>query len=402
MLRSERKESILKYRLIYTGLILFVYILGRCIPLYGVDVPAYSHEAVNGEELLMQSIGGDVYRFSIFAVGMSPFMISGILIQIVVACRDSVSKARISPGKIGRISVLLTLVIAVLQAFVKMLRMKFIIEGEALPAARIIVIAEMVTGAMLIMWLAERNTRFGIGGRTMLIVINILEGIISTVRGYEMKSLTSPLAVSMLVMLIVLIMENAEKRIPVQRISIHNIYADKNYMAIKLNPVGVMPVMFSTALFILPQLLAVLLSYLFPGHPGILWWRENLSLMKGPGIAVYIFCLCLLTVFFSMVLVSPKDITERFLKNGDSLVSIHAGKDTKKYLRGVMWRISLFSAGVMSVCVGIPFILQMKGNIDGAITMLPASIMLLTGLWCNIFREITAIRNCDSYHPIFK
>ena len=124
--------------------------------------------------------------------------------------------------------------------------------------------------------------------------------------------------------------------------------------------------------------------------------------MKGPGIAVYIFCLCLLTVFFSMVLVSPKDITERFLKNGDSLVSIHAGKDTKKYLRGVMWRISLFSAGVMSVCVGIPFILQMKGNIDGAITMLPASIMLLTGLWCNIFREITAIRNCDSYHPIFK
>ena len=79
MSRSEEKESIMKYKLIYTGLILFVYILGRCIPLYGIDVPAYSHATINAEEMLMQSIGGDMYRYSVFAIGMSPFMISNIL-----------------------------------------------------------------------------------------------------------------------------------------------------------------------------------------------------------------------------------------------------------------------------------------------------------------------------------
>lgn len=401
MSQSEKKESIMKYKLIYTGLILFVYILGRCIPLYGVDVPAYSHRMVNAEELLMQSIGGDVYRYSVFAIGMSPFMISNILVQIIMACRDSLSQVRVSPGKVKRISAELTFAIAILQAFIRIPSLRFEETGNIPYITEVIVMAEMVTGVMLILWLSERNSQYGIGGRITLILVNILDGIMSTISGHNIRSLAVPLAVSAVVMVVVIIMENAEKRIPVQRISIHNIYADKNYMAVKLNPVGVMPAMLSTALFMLPQLLVSLLGYCFPNHLGIKWWQENLSLMKIPGIAVYIACLCLLTVVFSMVLINPKDITEQFLKSGDSLVNIHAGRDTKRYLRGVMWRISLFSATVMSVCVGIPLILQTKGNMDSTLMMLPSSIMMLTGLWCNIYREIRAIRNCDSYRAIF-
>ena len=243
---------------------------------------------------------------------------------------------------------------------------------------RTTVTVQMVTGVMVILWLSERNAKYGIGGRTMLIVVNLLDGILSTISGRSLRNLMIPLTISAAVMFVVLVMENAEKRIPVQRISIHNIYADKNYMAVKLNPVGVMPVMFSTALFMLPQLLVSLLVSLFPNHTGILWWQENLSLMKVPGIAVYIICLCLLTVVFSMVLISPKDITEQFLKSGDSLVNIHAGRDTRRYLRGVMWRISLFSSAVMSACVGIPLMMQTRGNIDSGLMMLPSSIMMLT------------------------
>lgn len=401
MLQTEKKENIMKYKLIYTGLILLVYILGRCIPLYGVDVPSYSYKAVNAEELLMQSIGGDIYRYSVFAIGMSPFMISNILVQIVMACRDSASRARVSPGKVRRISVGVTLIIAILQAFMRMSELKFKVTGNIPYIMEVTVMVEMVTGVMFILWLSERNAKYGIGGRTTLILVNILDGIMSTINGYSMQSLTVPLAVSVIVMVIILIMENAEKRIPVQRISIHNIYADKNYMAVKLNPVGVMPVMFSTALFMLPQLFVSLLGYFFPNDSGIKWWQENLSLLKIPGIAVYITCLCLLTVVFSMVLISPKEITEQFLKSGDSLVNIHAGRDTKRYLRGVMWRISILSAVIMSVCVGTPLLLQTKGNIDSTLMMLPSSIMMLTGLWCNIYREIGAVHNYDSYQPIF-
>ena len=62
----------MKYKLLYTGLILFVYLLGRGIPLYGIDTAAYANESVNAETLLMQTISGDLYRFSVFALGISP------------------------------------------------------------------------------------------------------------------------------------------------------------------------------------------------------------------------------------------------------------------------------------------------------------------------------------------
>lgn len=135
------------------------------------------------------------------------------------------------------------------------------------------------------MWLTSRNKKYGIGGQTALIYLNILDGILTTV----------------------------------QRISIHNIYADKNYMAIKLNPIGVMPAMFSMAFFMVSQLLISLFIMVFPENAGLLWVEENMVLTKPLGIAVYVIILYTLTVGFSRVFLNPKDITEQFFKSGDSI-----------------------------------------------------------------------------------
>lgn len=398
---SKQKENVMKYKLVYTGLISLIYILGKNIPLYGIDLSAYTSESANAEEMLMQMISGDAYQCSVFALGIFPFMIAGILVQIALAVRNLFTKARLSPKAVGYASVTVTLAIGIMQAIERVPELQFAVGDEMLIWARMLAGLQMVTGMMIILWLAGRNGRYGIGGRMAFMIVNLLERITMILANYSVQSLLVPVVIAAAMMVLTLVMENAEMRIPVQRVSIHNIYADKNYMAVKLNPVGVMPVMFSTALFMLPQLLVSLLVSLFPNHTGILWWQENLSLMKVPGIAVYIICLCLLTVVFSMVLISPKDITEQFLKSGDSLVNIHAGRDTRRYLRGVMWRISLFSSAVMSACVGIPLMMQTRGNIDSGLMMLPSSIMMLTGLWCSIYRELEAVRNYDSYRPIF-
>ena len=195
------------------------------------------------------------------------------------------------------------------------------------------------------------------------------------------------------------ILENSEKRIPLQRISIHNIYADKNYLAIKLNPIGVMPVMFSTAFFMLPQLLVNGLAWLFPGQETILWWQENLVLSKPLGVAVYIAVLYGLTIGFSRVFLNPSEITEQFLKSGDSLVGIHAGRDTKRYLSRNITRISLFSATALSLCLSVPMVMRLNGYMDESLTALPTSIMMLTGIWSNLYRETLAIRDMDAYEP---
>lgn len=399
MLQAKKKESIIKYKLIYTVLILLVYFWGKSLPLYMIDISAYIHENVDAQILLIQTISGDIYQCSLFALGISPYMIASLIVQVISSLRNMNSKARVSPKKTNQRVLMFTLIIAICQAVLQAQELKFCVEGNQLIMAQIVAVFEMVAGVMIIMWLCSRNKQYGIGGQSALIFINIIDGMIATLQGHEIKELVVSTAVSFVVMVIMIIMENTEKRIPVQRISIHNIYADKNYLAIKLNPIGVMPAMFSTAFFMVPQLFIQGVQRLFPENVGIIWWQENMALTKPLGIAVYVMILYGLTIGFSRVFVNPREITEQFLKSGDSIRNIHAGRDTRKYLSRSINRISFFSATVMSICLGGPMVLQLVWGLDNTLVTLPSSAMMLTGIWCNLYREIVAIKNLEAYEP---
>ena len=394
-----RKDSILKYKLLYTALVLFIYLLGKNLPLYGIDLSAYANQTLDTATLLIQAISGDVYRRSVFALGISPYMMASILVQMVVAFRSADAKARISPKKKNYIMLELTLIFALFQAVLQVRNLSFAVTGQRLMLAQAVSVVEMIAGAMIILWLSEQNKKYGVGGQTALIFVNILEGIVAILTKGSMESLVIPLLISLIVIMLMVILENAEKRIPVQRISIHNIYADKNYLAIKLNPIGVMPVMLSTAFFMLPQLLVTGLAWLFPGQETIIWWQENLVLTKPLGVIVYIVILYALTIGFSRVFLNPTETTEQFLKSGDSLAGIHAGRDTKRYLSRNITRISLFSATALSLCLSVPMVMQLNGYMDNSLSALPTSIMMLTGIWSNLYREVLSIRDMDAYEP---
>ena len=247
MAKTESKSHLIRDKLAYTAIIITVYLLGRGIPLYGIDISAYKDTYSNAENLLMQTIGGDANRYSLFALGISPCMISSILIQIGAACRTAEARARLSPKRMNRMQVALTLLFRPVQAVLRARDLRFRVAENMLLLAEIIAAAEMVTGVLLLLWMAGRNKKYGLGGQTILIYINIVDRMMSTLLRFDIKALLVPLGISAAAMVVTLIMEGGEKRIAVQRISIYNVYADKNYLAIKLNPAGVMPVMFSSA-----------------------------------------------------------------------------------------------------------------------------------------------------------
>lgn len=398
-MQKEKKENLVKYKLLYTVIILLVYCIGKGLPLYMIDVSAYLHKTVGAEDLLIQTISGDIYQCSLFALGISPYMISSMLVQIVSAFRKSETRSKISPKKTNKQVLGMALVIAIIQAMVQVQELIFRVEGFDLLLAKGIAVVEMVTGAMIIMWLSSRNKKYGIGGQSALIFVNIVDGIHATLKGHDVSSLVIPLLISLVVMIVVIVMENSEMRIPVQRISIHNIYADKNYLAIKLNPIGVMPAMFSTACFMIPTILITGLSWVLPGNSVIMWLQENVTLTKPVGIGVYLFLIYILSIGFSRVFINPREITEQYLKSGDSLLDIHSGKDTRRYLSRSINRISLFSATVMGICLCVPMVLQMTGDMHSSLATLPSSVLMLTGIWCNLYREVEAIRDLEAYEP---
>ncbi len=384
---------------IFTGIIILVYLIGRSLPLFGMDVSVEKIEDIDVQLLLMQSINGDRYQNSIFTLGVFPYMIASLVMQIVVASLSADKKSRVSQVSLNRISLYVMLIVAVIQAIYKMRNLTFIYTDNYLIIAKIVVVIQMVAGAFVILWMSDRNSKYGIGGQTTLIYINILDSLTSAIQGNPFIKTILPIAISIVIMIVVITMENAEKRIPVQRVSIHSIYADKNYLAIKLNPIGVMPVMFSSAVFMLLQIFISFLKALLPENGVMTWINDNMVLSSIFGIIVYIGVLYFLTISMALVFISPKDLTEQFLKSGDSIVNLHAGRDTRRYLRKQVLIISIISSTIMGICILIPMLLEHFDLISGTLAILPSSFMLLSGIFYNLYQEVITIRNYDEYKP---
>ena len=385
-------------KMFFTLIIMAIYLIGRELPLYGVNLDAYEALRGNTEDLIMQTIGGDRYKTSILALGISPFMFSTLFVQMAVAFKNADSKSHTSPKKITRATLNLMLVWACIQAYFTANSTFYIYEGGVeMTIAKLISAAQLVTGAFVILWLATRNGKYGIGGQTILIYVNILDSVVNTVRYTKLADLKLIGTISVVALLFTIIFENTEYRIPMQRISIHNIYSDKNYIPIKLNPIGMMPVMFSSAFFALPVYVLSALNSLLPENETISYLHDNMNTSCTLGIGVYIVVLYVITIVFSFVFISPKNLAESLQKSGDSITGLRAGKKTRRYIGIRVFIISIFSATFMSLFIGMPLILQLKGLVPQDVMSLPSIMIAMASINCNLYRELRAVKDFDGY-----
>lgn len=395
--KKYKNKKLFLPKLIYTLLTMSLYVVMRKINLFGVDIAKMSNGEINAELLLSQVVGGDLYKCTITAVGFAPYMIASIIVMIIQAVRSSDSKSKISSKSVNRFTVFLTLIIALIQSIIRSNDLVYIYSGSMEILAKFISVLEMVTGAVLVIWMSMRNKKYGIGAQMALITVNVFDGVMITVQKAGKEELILPMVLGFIMMIIMIFMENAEKRIPVQRISIHNIYADKNYQAIKFNPVGIFPVLFAAATFMLPQFVAKAILMNRPDDMQIKWIVDNMVMTRPLGIITYIIIIYLLNLLLSLIMINPKDLADNFLKSGDSIENKRPGKETKRYLsRNVKWR-AFWSSTIINFCLGGSLLLQSVGILSSNTAMLPSSIMMLSGLGCALYFEAEAIINTDSY-----
>lgn len=392
------KTHELQKRFLFTILILAIYVVGRNLLLYDIDNSAYKFVEINSQNLMAALINGEKYRYTIFALGIMPIMISGLLVQICLALISSESRERFSPNKIKKITMLVLISLSILSAIDHSEQLIFKESYFDFEILRVISVIEMVTGVLFIYWMTNLNKDHGIGGQSIIIIVNAIDRLISTLQSYTYEELQGVLGICVLMVLVTLVMENRVIRIPVQRVSIHNDYADKNYIGFKLNPIGVMPVMFAMAFFMLIQLITRCLIYVFEDYEGLSMFYENLTLTTEVGVWVYLSIIFLQTVVFSFLMLSPGDIAEQLQKGGDSIVGVYAGKKTRWYLRRKLFLLSAFSGTVLCLLMGISLWLALSGEIPSAVALYPSTVMLLTGLICNLYQEISIYRKFDLYN----
>ena len=398
-MKKKAKEHILLYKILYSLMIMFVYMIGRNIPLYGVDVEAYRDVDINAQSIIIQAVSGDMKNCSIFILGLWPYMLASMLIVLVVAIATLDKTRRISPKKVNIWTVTLMLIIGILQAYERVQNYIYKVDGTALIQAKTIAFVELIAGMLIVVYLGDRATKYGICGKTSVFLVNIVDGMMTMLVGQTFRKLGLIIVISIIEIAVMLGLENTEERIAVQRVSIHNIHADKDYIAYKMNPVGVTPMMFASAAFILPQSLFGLLNKLFPESGTIEWIYHRMNLTSVLGVWVYIAIIVILTIAFSFIMLTPGKTAEDLLKSGDSILGVYAGRETKRYLQGCVLSFSLISSVVIGICVGVPLFLQFGGYINSKLAMFPCSIMMFTGIWISFGREAEVYRNMDRYEP---
>ena len=192
--------------------IMLVYMIGRNIPLYGIDLSHYQEVTIDAQTIMVQSLTGDMKNCSVFTLGLWPLMLAVAILSL-----DKTRK--LSPKKMNLWTLGIMLVISICQAYGKMQTLVYRTQGEALVITKAIVFVEMIVGMLVVIYLGDRMTKYGIGGRTSIFFVNIIEGFLTMLFKTSPQQWILPLSIGLLEIVIMLILENAEKRIAVQRVS---------------------------------------------------------------------------------------------------------------------------------------------------------------------------------------
>lgn len=369
------KVKEIRKKILLTLLFLFIYRLGCWIPCVGFDtgVVFENSSGFGFFELMNMVSGGALQNCSVLALGVSPYITASIVIQLLtvaIPALERLSKA----GEDGRKKInfytrIAALILSVAQAVG--IVVAYASEGfdaELLRAGMpqwligIGVVLIMVAGSMFTVWIGERITDLGIGnGTSLLIFAGVLSSAGTGIAAVIESCFTNPTNIWYLVLFFVAIilifalivfMDGGERRVQVQyakQIKGRKMYGGQsNYIPIKVNATGVMPIIFASALLSFPQMIISIFS------PKTTWYSDWLGTNSWLYIVISSVLILVFAFFYSKISFNPDDISKRIQQQGGFLPGIRAGKPTAEHLGKISNRITLFGAILLAAIALIP------------------------------------------------
>lgn len=393
-----------------TLLLLLVYRIGCFIPVPGLNVSIIS-DALKGSSassflnVISAITGGSLSQGTLFALGIIPFINSFIIMQLltlIIPKLEEMSK----DGEEGRKKITqITRYVAIVLAVVQAIGIVFLWKNYINPIygmqknwlAMIYVIVILVGGSVMVMWLGERITEYGIGNGTSLI---IFVGILSTAGTSLLNAFrtvpTDPnklwnifgfLILVLALFAFIVFMDGGERRITVQyakQVKGNKMYGGQTtFIPIRVNASGVMPIIFASSFIMFPQMIISFIPKLDESKFGV-WWMRNLTTSGGTwwGSLIYYIFMVVFIIFFayfySMIQFNPEDVSKNIQQYGGFIPGIRPGKPTSDYLKRINNRITLFGAIFLSIICVIPtFLFNVIGKDIGLSSAFSATGLLI-------------------------
>lgn len=395
-------------RVMASVLIVAVFILGRYIPLPFLKLESYLTPHQSNLSWAAHLTGGDLSQIGLFSLGLSPWMYASILMTLFSIGQKGKT---ISPQSAEYRKNGLMLVIAAIQGLGVAISLDYgtTDKTQQLPLIGMVAVI-LVAGAFVIAWLIGLNTAYGFAGPSLLVLVSILVG------QFRVLPLMADLAADgylfyllgiglwcLMSIYITVVLEKAEYRIAVQRISIKNSLAKEAYMPVKLNLAGGMPFMYAMTLLTFPNYLLALLAYLLPNHSeSILSFGRFFSFLTLEGLLVYMVILLVLTLSFAFMNLNPTDKARELRKTGDYIPGIRPGRPTRDYLTRIVWSLGVLNGLFLIVMGGLPLFLILFLPVLQPVVGFPGVVLMTVGIVLSIILEVEMMRLKKRYTGLFQ
>ena len=397
----SKKNADLRKRIYFTLFILLIFIVGTTIPVPGTQ-GAISNLGI--WELYDAIGGGALQNFSIFALGVMPYIsasiITGILQMDIVPYLTELKKnGAEGRQKINKINRYMGLAIAFLQGFA--MSVAFVKGGTALEYMKLALI--LTAGTAFLLWLGDQITAKGIGnGISLLIMAGIINTVpsmfIDTFKALVLNntelfigivSFTLFVLFYIAIILGIVFIEKSERRVPIQYSNqTSSAYgAKQNYIPFKLNSASVMPVIFASVIFSVPSFIATLLD----SSNGFVKFTNTFLNYKTPeGFIVYIIVIIFFSYFYTFLQINPEELSKNLNRQGGYIPGIRPGKETQDYIKTILGRITFLGAIFISIIAGLPIIFSnfLNTNLPSSVNVGGTGILIVVGVALETYRQL--------------
>ena len=408
-LRNAWRIKDIRRKLLFTLAMLLVYRLGSFVPIPGIDSGWIRENILGGEQaggglfgLFNVFTGGALSNFSVFAMGIMPYINSSIIVNLLQAVipkfEEWAKEGAEGRKKLTQVTRYGTIILGLIQAIGMSLafRQAINISKSANPTGYyvtlVIMILSLTAGTSFLMWLGEKITEKGIGnGISMIIFASIISRLpMSIIQAYALLkageiSIINILVIAVLAILVIagmVYVSEGERRIPVQyskRVIGRKMYGGAStHIPLKVNQAGVIPVIFATSLLMLPQTI------------GQFWDNKTLqkiaaffsleSTWSGKILATIL--IIFFAYFYTAITVNPAELADNIRKNGGFIPGIRAGRSTSEYISRILNRITLVGALFLAVIVVLPYVFEkivgMRIGIGGTSLLIVIGVALET------------------------
>lgn len=394
------KNKDIRKRIGFTLVCLFIFIVGTTIPVPGVT----SLKNVDFGDLANAITGGSIKRFSIFALGVMPYISATIItsllqMDIIPYFTELKESGAAGRQKINQINRFLGIGIAFLEGF----GMSFALVQDATAMDYLKITIILTAGTAFLLWLGDRITQKGLGNGVSLI---IMAGILATIPGsfvdtYKELVLNNSslflgiieyilfILIYVFIIVAVVFVQESERRIPIQysNQTTSSYGAKQNYIPFKLNSANVMPVIFASVIFTVPTFIAGLMK---SENGFVTFVNKYVNYTTPSGFIVYIILIFLFSFFYTFIQVNPEELAKNLSRQGGYIPGVRPGKETIKYIKTVLGRITLIGAIFISVIAGLPIVVSsfMSTNLPTSVSIGGTSILIIVGVALETTRQL--------------